>query len=363
MRFIGVMSGTSCDGVDVVYAEIGAEIKVLAAGFYRYSDAIRAKILHVIANQPITIAELSQLDTELGMVYADAINDFINKQDIIHNEIKAIGLHGQTIFHQPPTKSCRGYTMQIGSAAVCAQMTQIQTVADFRSLDMAFGGQGAPLAPALHQHLFAADVGHTVVLNLGGIANITSLSKGAVLGFDTGPASCLMDEWIKQNKGLEFDHSGQWAKTGKVHEGLLKSLLSEPFFSEPFPKSTGRELFNLKWLEQQLCRFNVKAADVQRTLLQLTVDSIGLGLAQLETPADVIVVCGGGVHNTFMMEHLRQNNASQVKSSQAFGINPDYVEALLMAWMAHQFVLGEKLDLRSITGVSEVLLYGRSYAV
>ncbi len=362
MLYLGMMSGTSCDGVDVVAVDFNQGIKVIESSFSPYSDSIKSQLLACMNDKAISAMKLNQIDTELGLIYGHVINQFLVDKGIGKKEILAIGMHGQTVYHQPPSQAVPiGNTMQIGSAAITAQITQITTIADFRSMDMAFGGHGAPLAPALHQHVFGRPNRHVVVLNLGGIANITSITGDEVIGFDTGPANCLMDEWIKVHQGLEYDQSGQWAAQGTVDSDLLNYLMSESYFSDAYPKSTGRELFNSNWLRAYPHLDDVKAVDVQRTLLQLTVETINLGLQLLSKPIDRIVVCGGGSNNSFLLKELDRRTAKTCQHSGTYGIAPDDVEAVLMAWLAKQNIENKKLDLTQITGASQPLIYGVRY--
>ena len=367
MLFVGVMSGTSCDGVDVVVVDLNGEgattAKVLAAKTTRYPEAIKQPLLELIADQPVPISVISQLDAQLGYFYAAAINDLLALHSITNDQITAIGLHGQTICHQPPsaTNSLLSNTLQLGSAAITAQSTNITTVANFRQMDVAYGGQGAPLAPVLHQQLFSQTDHVVAVLNLGGIANITLLNGDEVIGFDTGPASCLMDAHIQAEKNLTFDDKGQWAKQGVVATELLRKMLSDEYFNLSYPKSTGRELFNMNWLKQHLNGHQVNATDVQRTLLQLTVESIALGLEQTQLDVDHMVVCGGGVHNDYLLQKLQQRIDIKLFSSTEMNLNPDFVEAVLMAWLAEQNINQQSLDLIDITGCEKQHVYGVQY--
>lgn len=360
MLFAGVMSGTSCDGIDVALVDLAQGIKLIATDYQPYPEHIKKQLLAVITNQPVAIAALSQLDAELGHLYASAINKLLLTSEIKADAITAIGLHGQTVFHQVKidSKDRHANTIQLGSAAITAQQTGILTVANFRQMDLAHGGQGAPLAPVLHRQMFYQPGKQTVVLNLGGIANITLLNDDGVIGFDTGPASCLMDEYIQAQQTLTYDKSGQWAAQGEVNPSLLQALLTENYFSEPYPKSTGRELFNSQWLKKFLSRYTIEPVDIQRTLLQLTVDSIAMGIAQTKHKIDEVVVCGGGVHNLLLMNELSNKLDCPVRSSEQYKINPDFVEAVLMAWLAQQNIEQNLLDLRSITGVKTPLIYG-----
>ena len=353
------MSGTSCDGIDVALVDFSQKIRLVASHFVAYPDDIKHQVLALINNQSITMQRLSRLDTKLGHLYADAVNKLLAEHTIDKAEVSAIGLHGQTVYHEPNHHFAN--TLQIGSATTTAKLTGIITIANFRQSDVAHGGQGAPLAPILHQNLFAQLGQHVVVLNLGGIANISSINGKKVIGFDTGPASCLMDEWMQIHRSKAFDENGQWARQGKVNQALLKALLTEPYFNRFYPKSTGRELFNLSWLKQFLNNHPDKPENIQRTLLQLTIESIALGIKQLQQTIDHVVVCGGGSHNTFLMELLAHKLQVSIKSSDHYGLNPDYIEAILMAWFAWQYIEQNILDLSGITGTNTAMLYGIQY--
>jgi anhydro-N-acetylmuramic acid kinase len=367
MFFVGVMSGTSCDGVDVVVVDFNdadsSVVKVLAAKTTPYPDTIKQPLLQLIADQPLPISLVSQLDAKLGHFYAAAINDLLRSHAISGDRVTAIGLHGQTVCHQPPNPAnpWLANTLQLGSAAITAQTTAITTVANFRQMDVAYGGQGAPLAPVLHQQLFKQTDQIVAVLNLGGIANITLLDGDEVIGFDTGPASCLMDAHIQAQRNLPYDDKGLWAKQGEVDVDLLREMLSDQYFKQVYPKSTGRELFNLNWLKQQLIDHQTHAVDVQRTLLQLTVESIALGIEQSQLDVDQMVVCGGGVHNDFLQQQLRQRIDSKIFSSAELGLDPDFIEAVLMAWLARQNIKQHSMDLACITGSEKPHVYGVRY--
>jgi len=359
MLYIGVMSGTSCDGIDLALMDFETSIKTIDTAFYPFDDSLRNKLLQVISNQPLSVSALSQLDSALGQLYAKAINDFINQLAVQASDITAIGLHGQTVFHDPESQFAN--TIQLGSAAIVAKQTGILTVANFRQMDVAYGGQGAPLAPIFHQQLFNQINHNVVVLNLGGMANISLIQDQMVLGFDTGPANCLTDEWVMENRSVAYDDAGEWASQGEVNQPLLSAMLSEPFFAKPFPKSTGRELFNREWLAKHLKQFNVLAVDVQATLVQLTVDTVVSAIQSLPQSIDKVVVCGGGVHNTFMLKLLQGKLDVPVDSSLKHGIDPDYVEAGLMAWLAAQNIANKRLDLSGMTGTNKPLIYGVRY--
>lgn len=359
MYFIGVMSGTSCDGIDVALVDFSAGFQTVATLFVKYPQDVRSSLLQIIRQQPFSISQLSELDARLGHLYAQAVNQMLKKQKLTHAEIEAIGLHGQTIYHNPD--GVLANTLQIGSAATVAQQTGITTVANFRQMDVAAGGQGAPLAPVLHQQVFSKLKTPLVVLNLGGIANVTVIDTDKVVGFDTGPANCLMDEWIQKNQGLEYDENGVWAKQGAVIPNLLSKMMTEPFFSLPFPKSTGRELFNLDWLFKHEEVEQAAAVDVQRTLLQVSVESIKIGMHQVISDVSGIIVCGGGAYNQFFMEQLKNELNASVETSDFYGVQANFMEAILMAWMAFQHRKGVQMDLSLITGCKKPQLYGVSF--
>lgn len=354
MKYLGVMTGTSCDGIDVACLEAsGGEYNTLAAAFFQYPEALRQRLLGVIAGQPQTAAQFNQLDAELGQAYGEAVQSFLKQHNWSHHDIQCMGLHGQTIDHQPTLN-----TWQIGSAQHVATITGIDVVADFRTQDVTLGGQGAPLAPAIHQALFADDRCR-VVLNLGGIANITVLRGGALLGFDTGPANCLMDAWADEHLGECCDLGGQWAAQGTVNGGLLERLLADPYFALEPPKSTGREYFNTAWLAAHLDAVQaIAAVDVQATLAALTVQTVVYAIKAQVPEASQVVVCGGGVHNDHLMNALQNNLDAPVVSSAALGFDPDAMEALLMAWLACAHDRGEVTDLRAVTGTQKALVYG-----
>jgi len=356
MMYVGVMSGTSCDGIDMALVDFDGGVKTLHSRYFAYDNLLKNKLLALISDQPVSISELSGLDAQLGQLYGQKILQFLQENNINRESVEAIGLHGQTVFHSPNHEFAN--TIQLGSAAITAKQTGITTVANFRQLDVAHGGQGAPLAPVFHQEIFQDKEQTILVLNLGGIANISLLKNKHVLGFDTGPANCLMDEWIMQHKNESYDAQGQWARTGQVHTGLLRDMLCDRYFQQKSPKSTGRELFNSKWLEKHLTNHDVEAVDVQRTLLQLTVDSITKSVKQLNENCSYMVVCGGGAHNSFLLELLATNLQIPIHNSIKFGIDPDFVESVLMAWLAHQNMTNQRLDLQQVTGTNNALLYG-----
>jgi len=353
------MSGTSADGIDVVLIE-DKPLTFLASGFFVFDQQLKSRVLSVIQNKPITACDMARLDADLGQAYSDAINQFIKQNQIDTADIEAIGLHGQTVAHLPDYTSPNSW--QLGHPAWVAAQTGIPVMSDFRRADMAYGGQGAPLAPALHQVLFKQAHKTIGVLNLGGIANLTLINE-QLSGFDVGPANCLLDEWCFRHTEQEFDHHGQWGQRGTTHQALLESMLDDDYFHQPAPKSTGREYFNQQWLASYLNDDPIAAVDVQRTLIELVVQSVQRAVFDSQQTLNQLIVVGGGVHNQFMMSCLQDTMYCQVVSSDYYGIAPDDIEAILMAWLAARHCRNEKTDLSSVTGCRKSHVYGVRYGI
>lgn len=293
---LGVMSGTSLDGVDLALVNFSQTPKLIAADFTPMPDTLRVALSQLVKKGETSLQTLGELDHQLALLYADSIQWFLAKHQLNADDIVAVGCHGQTVWHSP--KGQYPFTMQIGDMNLLAARTGITTVGDFRRRDMAFGGQGAPLVPAFHQAVFSSPERLTVVLNIGGISNISVLNPNQqTIGYDVGAGNTLLDIWIEKHLGKRYDANGEWARTGKIHSALLALLLDEPFFQLPPPKSTGRELFNLEWLEHKLTQIEpLPAEDVQATLVEFTVQSIVQALRQIENPNayhSVLLVCGG----------------------------------------------------------------------
>lgn len=361
-RYVGVMSGTSLDGVDVVLAEIGeGRVVQLASHCHPMPEVIKLAILGMCQGQAVTLSAVGQLDTQLGRLFAEAVQTLLAQTSLRAEDITAIGCHGQTVWHEPqgPAPS----TLQIGDNNQIAALTGITTVGDFRRRDMALGGQGAPLVPAFHHALLSNDSERRVILNIGGIANLSLLLPGQpVTGFDTGPGNMLLDAWIRQHQSLAYDKDATWALSGRVHHGLLQRMLSDPYFSLPAPKSTGREYFNLRWLEQQLASFpEIKPADVQTTLVELSAVSITQQIMQ-SGGVERLLVCGGGARNPLLMQRLAALLPdTAVSATDAFGISGDDMEALAFAWLAYRTLSGLPGNLPSVTGASRETVLGAIY--
>lgn len=363
--YIGLISGTSVDGVDCALVQFENEQPKLIATHLKAIDAkLRKDILRLCSGAEIDLELYGNTDVAIGRVFAKAVNELLAQEKFEKSAIRAIGSHGQTVFHHPTGDT--HFSLQIGDPNSIAHLTGITTVADFRRKDMAAGGEGAPLAPLLHRNCFQSASTDRVVLNAGGIANITVLNRdGTCCAFDTGPANVLMDYWIEKNHQLNFDKNGDWANSGTVNQNLLKLFLNEKYFSKAIPKSTGRELFNGPWLEAKLQKLGqtIKAEDVQATLLHFTIDSIVAEIRKTAKPSEVYV-CGGGAHNNAFMSGLQVRlRDCKVASSSSLGIDPDWVEAIAFAWMAKQTMEGHSIDSSAFTGAKQAIILGGIYKV
>ncbi|HEX6832068.1 MAG TPA: anhydro-N-acetylmuramic acid kinase [Rudaea sp.] len=363
--YLGLISGTSADGIDVALARFDPAPHLVAAKTVAYPETLRQRLIALAQGDGrIALDELGALDVEVGRAFAAAAQTLIRDENIDAGAIRAIGSHGQTVRHRP--LGAAPYTLQIGDPNLIAEATGIATVADFRRRDLAAGGQGAPLAPAFHAAMLAQDGRARVVLNLGGIANITILpgDPGRPLrGFDTGPASCLLDAWAQRQLGRPFDRDGEFAASGRVDEGLLSALLADPYFALAPPKSTGREVFHETWLAEHLRDVAFAPADVQATLLALTVRSIADAVRQYAPASTEVLVCGGGVHNGVLMRRLAAElQPLPVRSVAERGIDPDFVEAMLFAWLARERLAGRAPpNLHTVTGARGPRVLGAVY--
>ncbi len=354
--YIGLMSGTSMDAVDAVLLDFAQGMRLVGTHSIPLPDALRGELLAICQSGPDEIERMGRLDRELGELFAEAARGVLTSSEHHAAEVRAIGSHGQTIRHRPAGR--HAFTLQIGDPNTIAEQTGIAVVADFRRRDIAAGGQGAPLVPAFHAGAFGHADANRIILNLGGIANITVLPAGQpdrAYGFDTGPANTLMDAWIQKQQGLALDANGEWAASGDSQPGLLQQLLTHPFFAMPAPKSTGREDFHLPWLESELSRLgqDVAAEDVQATLLELTAASVAHAIAGTELGGGELLICGGGAFNTTLWHRLQTLLPSWTLHSTAdFGLAPNWVEATAFAWLAHQTVLGLPGNLPAVTGAA-----------
>jgi anhydro-N-acetylmuramic acid kinase len=357
--YVGLMSGTSLDGVDAVLADLaGAKPRLIADAYVPFDGPLRQELLALNSPGAHEIERAALAGNELARRYAAAVAEVLASSKAPAADIRAIGCHGQTVRHRPEL----GYTTQIGNAALLAELTGIRVVADFRSRDVAAGGQGAPLAPAFHAAVFADPSEDRVAINLGGIANLTYLpASGKTTGFDSGPGNCLLDLWAARHLGKAFDADGNWAAGGRVIPELLARMLREPYFAAPPPKSTGRDLFNETWLRSML-KGNEQAQAVQATLLELTARSLANAIAGHCPGARRLIMCGGGVKSGVLLRRLAELSAPAIlEASDRHGIDPQLVEAAAFAWLAKQTLEGRPGNLPSVTGARGPRVLGAVY--
>ncbi len=370
--YIGLMSGTSLDGVDGVLTSIpdgyeGGKTNILATAHVPFDGPLRQQLMSLQLPGYNEIEKEALAANRLAVLYAECVYMLLQKKDISAKNVRAIGAHGQTIRHSPEL----GFTRQTNNPALLAELTRINVIADFRSRDMAANGQGAPLVPAFHYAVFGSQYSSRAVINIGGIANISILSPdGSVSGFDTGPGNMLMDAWVGKHLKKNYDENGKWGKSGVCSQELLNALLKEPFFSQAPPKSTGRDLFNLNWLDSVISISNafeqLETSDVQSTLTTLTAETITDAIRDHASFADEIYICGGGAKNPFLMELIGQllrtkNIPAMLQTSDALGVDPMHVEALAFAWLAYRFMIGKPGNLPSVTGARGLRALGALY--
>lgn len=362
--YIGLMSGTSLDGVDGVLADCGSDtVRVLQHAYRPFPAELAAELLQLNAPGANELHRAALAANALVRLYAAVVQDLLRASGVAPAAVRAIGAHGQTVRHRPGAYDGTGYTLQLNNPALLAELSGIAVVADFRSRDVAAGGQGAPLVPAFHQAVFGQTDGSVAVLNIGGIANLSVLRADTVLGFDCGPGNALLDAWCRQHTGQPYDDQGRWAASGRVQEALLQTLLQEPFFALPPPKSTGRDLFNPDWLAAQLQNHaKLPPADVQATLTELTARSCAADLQRYGGGIRRLIVCGGGALNTHLMQRLRALlPAVTVQSSEVVGLPPLQVEAAAFAWLARKTLHHETGSLPSVTGARGARVLGAVY--
>lgn len=356
--YIGLMSGTSLDGVDAALVDLARSPALLATGFLPYPDRLRAALLALHAPAADELERAARLGVELGELYAEAVSRLLGKSGTPATSIRAIGCHGQTVRHRPQA----GYTLQLNQPALLAERSGIAVVADFRSRDIAAGGEGAPLAPAFHAACFRDSSRHRAVINIGGIANLTHLPpQGPVTGFDSGPGNLLLDAWAREHLGEEFDRDGAFAAKGRPVAALLEAMLADPYFRRPPPRSTGRDDFNVEWVRS----FGVErypAGDVQATLAELTAHAIGDAAARFCPGIEEAFLCGGGVHNADLVRRLRRSlSACRVETTGRLGIDPDWVEAMAFAWLAQRRLKNQPGNLPDVTGARGPRVLGAIY--
>ena len=366
--YIGLMSGTSLDGIDAVLAKIGpkGETSALDAVSTPFSPELRKALSELQSPGPNELHREKQAGNALALAYAEAVNQLIKKAGLQPSDITAIGAHGQTIRHQPHLGDM-AYTHQTLNPALLAEKTGIEVIADFRSRDLAAGGHGAPLVPAFHAQQFVEDK-NLAILNIGGIANLTLLPKtGEVTGFDCGPGNMLMDAWIYEHQGNSYDENGNWALQGNVNETLITKMLSDAFFAKAPPKSTGRDDFHLQWLQEKISGENYLCEDVQATLLHLTAHSALAALAQHAPQTQKLIVCGGGARNNALMNLFKVKaqhffkQPLEITTSDSAGIDPQLVEGLAFAWLAWAHKEKRPANLPAVTGAMGPRILGACY--
>lgn len=349
--YLGLISGTSADGIDAALVRFAPRAETLVARTFPYPEALRAQLLQLSQQgASLTLDDIGALDARIGDAFADAAEALIADSGMARAAIRAIGSHGQTLRHR--IDASPRFTMQLGDPNRIAERTGIATVADFRRRDVAAGGQGAPLAPAFHAAMLHSRDEDRAVLNLGGIANLTLLPRdGVVRGFDTGPANGLMDAWIARHRGVAYDAGGAWAASGRVDTGLLAALCADPWFALPPPKSTGRDQFHLGWLDVHLAGDRHRPEDVQATLCELTATTVADALRRHQPDTRRLLVCGGGVHNRLLLARIGARLPGvATESTAAHGLDPDFVEAMTFAWLARETLAGRPGNLPGVTG-------------
>lgn len=359
--YIGIMSGTSLDGVDAALVSFDSSTpSLIQTIFLPYDDQLRSQLLALNQAGHDELHRAALLSNKLSRLYADAVADLLVNSNISSRSITAIGCHGQTVRHCPQFE--RAYSIQLGNAALLAELTGITVVADFRSRDIAAGGQGAPLVPAFHRILFGHTTLHRVIINIGGIANITGLPpNGKVVGFDCGPGNMLMDAWCMQHKGNAYDYNGSWAETGQIIPELLEAFLAFPFFALPPPKSTGREMFSEDWLSHYL-RGDEVPENVQATLLKLTTEVIARSILHHFPATEEVYLCGGGAHNGKLVAELKAAlPGKSVELTDVLGIDADWMEAFAFAWLAKQTLNKAPGNLPAATGAQGNRILGAIY--
>lgn len=363
------MSGTSLDGIDAVLTEIDAtgKARLIQSRSVRFDEQLKSELARLQFADGNELHREHLVANSLAHAYAQACQELLRIHNIQPSDVCAIGAHGQTLRHQPSSDRLNAYTHQTLNAALLAELTEINVIANFRSRDMAAGGQGAPLVPAFHREQFYDPLENRAILNIGGIANLTILpASGEVYGFDCGPGNLLLDAWIHRHHEKAFDDDGRWASTGKANSELLTRMLRDPYFAQTPPKSTGRDHFNLQWLNNLMAGLSLVPEDTQATLLQLTIDSILDALHQFASSTETLIVCGGGVKNIALMELLKiqarvKLPKLKIESSAQLGVDPQLVEGLAFAWLAWAFMQKRPANVPAVTGAKGLRVLGALY--
>lgn len=379
--YIGLMSGTSLDGIDAALVDFeNNKGQLVEFEYLPFPDDIQNTIQQLSKPETlISLKEYGAMDTRLGHLFAETVNNLLTKANTPASSVKAIGSHGLTVYHAPGIRLQKmaeasqsvgnrydqfPFSLQIGDPNIIAEQTGITTTADFRRRDIAAGGQGAPLVPAFHQAVFRHPDEHRCIVNIGGIANITVLPKhhaAEVIGFDTGPGNTLMDLWIKLHRNLPYDKNGVWAGTGTIDHGLVDLLKQDAYFNTAPPKSTGKEYFSLPWVYQYFDAFSYKSEDIQATLCFLTAITICDAIKKYAPTTERLLICGGGIHNEYLLELIQQNIECPVESTERYGLHPDHVEAMAFAWLARQTLNNLPGNLKEVTGALNSVVLGGIY--
>lgn len=360
--FIGVMSGTSMDGIDIVAVKFANDTPQVIAATHYPNLAYKESFLRIINAGSCSLLELGELDIWSGEIFAATIIKFLQDNNLDKDHVRAIGSHGQTLWHAP--RANKPFTLQIGDPNVIAVKTGITTVADFRRSDIACGGQGAPLIPAFHQAVFANPTENRCILNIGGMSNLSLLENNKVIGFDSGPGNCLLDYWTQKHFNQPYDVDGKLAGLGKVNNGLLQCMLDDRYFQLPPPKSTGREDFNPAWLDHKIQAaqaYNLAPIDILATLVQLTADSISDAIKTYAQANTKVYAFGGGIHNQTLRAKISQNLEQQIQTTAVLGVDSTWMEATLFAWLAKQRLNNIPINLTAITGSKYPVLLGGIY--
>lgn len=362
--YIGLMSGTSLDGIDAALVDFkDNKVKLIEFEYLPFPDEIQSTIQQLSKPDAlISLKEYGTMDTRLGVLFAESVNSLLAKADIPASAVHAIGSHGLTIYHAPEIKL--PFSLQIGDPNIITELTGITTVADFRRRDIAAQGQGAPLVPAFHQAVFHHPNEHRCIVNIGGIANITVLPKqlsAQVIGFDTGPGNTLMDLWIKLHQNLSYDKNGTWGKSGNIDHDLVTLLKQDAYFNAAPPKSTGKEYFSLPWVYQYFDAFSYKAEDIQASLCFLTAITICDAIKKYAPATERVLICGGGIHNGYLLELIQQHLGCPVESTEKYHLHPDHVEAMAFAWLARQTMNNLPGNLKEVTGAINSVILGGIY--
>jgi anhydro-N-acetylmuramic acid kinase len=362
--YIGLMSGTSVDGIDAALVDFSNNKTHLIEFSYLPFDLDIQHQIQTISHPdiPVLLKDYGTLDAHLGQLFAQAVKSLLKKTDIPASSIKAIGSHGQTVYHAPDGQW--PFSLQIGDPNIIAEQTGITTIADFRRRDIAAKGQGAPLVPAFHQAVFALPEENRCIVNIGGIANITVLPKNqsaSITGFDTGPGNTLMDCWINKHQHLNYDKNGDWAQSGSINFGLVELLKQDTYFSATPPKSTGKEYFSLSWLYKYVDTEKFSPKDIQATLCFLSASTICDAIKLHAPDTERVLICGGGIHNRYLLQLIHQQLNCPVESTAEYGIHPDHVEAVAFAWLARQTLNHLPGNLKDVTGAKNSVILGGIY--